>query len=233
MLKLAYASLDEVPETVRGLCTAAEGSVSLDETKIKTITDVENVLKAKKMEVEAHNATKAKLAPWEKIGKSAEEVQTILDEYPELKSNSKTNEDYLNERKAHQADLRELNSLKDKLAALETANQELTSYKLKDQKARAWKVIRDELSKKYDAAKLDMIYEDLEDSLKVDEIGEFLPHKGKPVREFFEKRAEVLGWQLTNTPGKSNPGGTDRIPRNSQPSGGSMFDAETEELLDK
>ena len=98
MLKLAYASLDEVPETVRGLCTAAEGSVSLDETKIKTIADVENVLKAKKMEVEAHNATKAKLAPWEKIGKSAEEVQTMLDEYPDLKSNSKTNEDYLNER---------------------------------------------------------------------------------------------------------------------------------------
>lgn len=226
MLKLAYASLDEVPETVRGLCSEAEGSVSLDETKIKTITDVENVLKAKKMEVEAHNATKAKLAPWEKFGKSAEEVQTILDEYPELKSHSRTNEDYLNERKAHQADLRELNSLKEKFAALETANQELTSYKLKDQKARAWKVIRDELSKKYDAAKLDMLYEDLEDSLKVDEIGEFLPHKGKPVREFFEKRAEVLGWQLTNTPGRSNPGPQSLPKSNPQPKTEGIFDEE-------
>ena len=233
MLKLAYASLDEVPETVRGLCTAAEGSVSLDETKIKTIADVENVLKAKKMEVEAHNATKAKLAPWEKFGKSAKEVQTILDEYPELKSNSKTNEDYLNERKAHQADLRELNSLKDKIAALETEKQELASYKTRVMKNDAWKVISTELGKKYDMRKLQTLFEDYSDGFEVDEIGEFKPYKGKSVKDFLIERAELWGCTLPNTPGKSNPGPQNLPKSNPQPKNEGLFDEEESSKLRK
>lgn len=236
MLKLAYASLDEVPENLRGICAVENGSVSLDETKLKTAADVENVLKAKRMEVEAHNETKTRLAAWEKLGRGVDEVQGILDEYPALKGGAKTNKEYLEERKNHQQAIRELDAAKETIATLTEKNKELLGYKVKSQKSAAWKVVRDELAKKFDGAKLDMMFEDNEDNLEVDEIGEFKPYKGKTVREFFTKRAEAFGWMLPNTSGGSNPGDS-RIPAQPkpeyQPTGGGVLEDNEKALLDQ
>lgn len=213
MLKLGCNSLDEVPENLRGLCSADGGVVSLDDTKLKTEADVQNALNARDHEKNDHKATREKLAPWMKLGKSAEEIQAILDEYPSLKEGSKSNEDYLEEKKQHAATRRELEGLKTKYADAERQVGELQSYKTSGVRTAKWKEIRERLAQKYDVDKLDMLYEDIEDNLVLDEIGELSQYKGKSVEEYFANRAERMGWTIRNTPGDSRPG-VDKIPPN-------------------
>lgn len=237
MLKLGYNSLDEVPENWRELCSVENGSVSLDDSKLKTAQDVQKALDARDHEKNDHKATREKLAPWLKLGKTPEEVQNILDEYPSLKEGSHSNEDYLNEKKAHAATTRELESLKTQLSDAQKAVGELQNYKNAAIRAAKWKEIRERLGQKYDAEKLDMLYEDIEDKLQLDEIGEFAQYKGKSVEEYFSNRAELMGWTIKNTPGRSNPG-IDKIPKNiggghEPPTGGGFLDDEEKALLDK
>lgn len=211
MIKLGCSSLDEVPEGLRGICSVENGVVSLDDSKLKTEQDVQKALDARDHEKNDHKATKEKLAVWQKLGKTPEEIQTIIDEYPTLKEGAKSNEDYLNERKAHLATQRDRDAFKSKFEDAERQVKELQSFKDAGLRAAKWKEIRTRLGEKYDADKLDMLYEDIEDKLQIDEIGEFMPYKGKSVEEYFANRAERMGWTIHNTPGKSQPG-TEKIP---------------------
>ncbi len=211
MIKLACKSLDDVPEVLRGICSVAGDVVSLDETKFKTEEDVKRALDAKEHEKSDHKATREKLAMWTALGKSVEDVQSILDEYPALKEGAKSGEDFLNERKAHRATMRELETLKAKYSDAEKQVEELKSYKTSATRSAKWRELRSKLGEKYDADKLDMLYEDIEDRLQLDEIGEFAPYKGKSVEEFFANRAERMGWTIRNTPGTSSPG-VNKIP---------------------
>lgn len=237
MLKLGYTSVAEVPESLRELCKVEDGSVLLDDSKLKTAQDVQRALDARDHEKNDHKATRDKLAPWLKLGKTPEEVQEILDEYPSLKDGGHSNEDYLKEKKAHAAATRELETLKTQLAEAQKKVGELQNYKDAALRQDKWKEIRERLGKKYDADKLDMLYEDIEDKLQLDDIGEFTKYKGKSVEEYFSNRAELMGWAIKNTPGQSKPG-IDKLPQNiaggaSAPSDGSLLDDEEKSLLDK
>ena len=82
-----------------------------------------------------------------------------------------------------------------------------------------------------------MFYEDIEDKLQLDEIGEFMPYKGKSVEEYFANRAERMGWTIRNVPGASNPG-IERMPKGvgGKPESGPIhgfLDDEEKALLDK
>ena len=231
MIKLGCSSLDEVPENLRGICSVENGVVSLDDTKLKPEQDVQKALDSKEHEKNDHKATKEKLAAWQKFGKTPEEIQAILDEYPTLKEGAKSNEDYLNERKAHLTTQRERDALKSKCEEVEKQVKELQNFKTAGLRAAKWKEIRARLGEKYDADKLDMLYEDIEDKLQIDEIGEFTPYKGKSVEEYFANRAERMGWTIRNTPGGSNPG-VPKIPANLQSSPKPQLPGSGEGFLD-
>lgn len=231
MIKLACKSLGDVPEALRGICSLDGDSVSLDEAKVRTEEDVKRALDAKEHEKSDHKATREKLAAWTALGKSVEDVQSILDEYPALKEGSKSAADYLGERKAHSATRRELEALKAKYGEAEKQVAELQAYKASAARSAKWRELRSRLAEKYDADKLDMLYEDIEDRLQVDEIGEFAPYKGKSVEEFFANRAERMGWTLRNTPGASSPG-VAKIPDSVPKSPGFSNPFQRESILD-
>lgn len=77
----AVKSLNDIPESFRHLFSLDDGgTLSLDEGKLKTQQDIDNILEAKKKEVSDHNATKAELAKYRKLAGSAEELEARLSE---------------------------------------------------------------------------------------------------------------------------------------------------------
>ncbi len=238
MIKLLAKSLSEVPEIMKPFCTESEGVVTFDESKIKTEQDVQNVKSAKDKEVADHNATKAELSKYKAIGKTPEDLQSIADEYPTLKEGSKTNDEFLTEKKGRLAAERERDDFKSKFEKSNTEAEEYKKFKTKAMKSDKWKEVRDVLEKDgKDIDKCDIFYEDIEDQLELDEIGEFKEFRGKSVLDFFKNRAEKMGWVKTNTPGASNPG-VKKIPatvKNSPsglPGSESFFDDKTAAMLD-
>lgn len=225
-------TLNDIPEGIRSLFAVVDGIVSLDETKVKTVEDVQNALNAKDHEKADHAKTKTALDVWKKLGKTPEEIQAILDEYPSLKEGGKTNEDYLNEKRGRTKAERELAELQKKYDENQATIKELTEYKTAGLKMSAWRSIRQKLSEKYDGDKLDVIYEDNAGKFLLNDIGEFEPVNGKPVAEFIEARAKMFGAELKNTPGASHPG-AGRLPDNLGTRSFTPFVLETDNFMDE
>lgn len=104
MLTLKELTLDTVPDALKSLFSVdAEKGLQLDETKVRTLTDVENLKRDKDKERDAANAYKAELAKFKEIG-TIEDIKTRL----EAKDSEK------DERLAQlQRDLRKSNSDRD------------------------------------------------------------------------------------------------------------------------
>ena len=69
MLKLKELTLDGVPASIKSLFSVdSEGNLTLDESKVRTETDVANVKRDKDKERDAANQYKAELAKYKEIG---------------------------------------------------------------------------------------------------------------------------------------------------------------------
>jgi hypothetical protein len=78
MLKLKELTLDGVPANLKALFAVDdEGNLTLDETKVRTETDVANVKRDKDKERDAANQYKAELAKYKELG-DLEEVKSRL-----------------------------------------------------------------------------------------------------------------------------------------------------------
>ena len=77
-VEIVAENLDAVPEILRPFVTEADGKFSLDETRIKTEQDVENVLEAKRKEANDRKAAEDALRPFKQLGKSPEELAELL-----------------------------------------------------------------------------------------------------------------------------------------------------------
>lgn len=83
MLKIFYESADEIPDGFSELYTETDGQWTLTGVEgLKTQKDVDNVLEAKRKEVNDHKTTKDKLKAFE--GLDPEEVRAALTRLPEL-----------------------------------------------------------------------------------------------------------------------------------------------------
>lgn len=103
-LKLTYSSRDDIPQFAldADLYTEKDGKWVLTGVEgMKTDQDVANVQEALRKEKEDHKATKEKLRPFAELGKTAEELGTMDQEFEELKikvdESHKTDEEKLNQ----------------------------------------------------------------------------------------------------------------------------------------
>ena len=73
-VEIVAENLDAVPAILRPFVTEADGKFSLDETRIKTEQDVENVLEAKRKEANDRKAAEDALRAFKQLGKSPAEL---------------------------------------------------------------------------------------------------------------------------------------------------------------
>ena len=77
-VEIVAENLESVPEVLRPFVTENGGKFSLDETRIKTEQDVENVLEAKRKEANDRKAAEDALRAFKQLGKSPEELAELL-----------------------------------------------------------------------------------------------------------------------------------------------------------
>lgn len=239
MLKLAYASLDEVPEVVRGFCSAEGDVVSLDETKIKTQADVDAVLESKRKEAADHSATKAKLALWTKLGESPDAVKAQLDD---LQSRAGSSNDQTERIAALQREKNRISGEYDKLKAdFDKIKPEYDQMQKQIYENKVFEVLENSVKKLQgvDAGRLTRaLRKDVAlGMIGLDESQEGLTVKtGEKFADYAMSVANDFNFKATNTPGHSNPG-TERIPNNIKTGtatvGGGFLDKNTEDLLNK
>ena len=211
MIKIsAVKSLDDIPENIRGLFSLEDGVLSLDESKIRTESDVSRVKEAKDKEVRDHNATKAELAKYRNIGKTPEELSDHLADL-ESRAGSKADKD---DRLVTVT--RENNQLKTELAAVkneldsikpdyETIKQDLRQRRTSDALKKFVGTLKgvdvDRLSRALD--------KDIQlGFIELDESGEglILAKGGGKLEDYAMTTARDFGFLIGNIPGGSNPG---------------------------
>lgn len=77
-VEIVAENLESVPEILRPFVTENGGKFSLDESRIKTEKDVENVLEAKRKEANDRKAAEDALRAFKQLGKSPEELAEII-----------------------------------------------------------------------------------------------------------------------------------------------------------
>jgi hypothetical protein len=236
LMKLnGYTSLDDVPEIVRGICTVGEdGVVSLDETKIKTQQDIDKVLEAKRKESADHNATKAQLALWQKLGENPDAVSVKIADLESRAGDSSGQTTRIAELLREKSKLSgEYESLK---AEHEKIKPEYEKILQKLQIAKTHELMEREVGKLQgvDAKRLlQSLKKDV--SLKmitVDESGEgLIVSTGESFAEYAKGQADIFNFKVSNTPGASNPG-SDSAGKSPSMGANSFVDDETAALLD-
>lgn len=241
MIEIAVQSLGDLPQNLAGICQEVNGKVMLDETLLKTKTDVDAVLEAKRKEVNDHNTTKAVLEKWLKLGSTPEDVSDKIADLESRSGNSselteklaalqREKRDIIRERDTYKGELDGIKPLfeQQKKAITEAKiNELIESETLKLKGVDASKLNR---SLRRDAA-LGLIF--------LDESGENLVVKtGGEFAKYALEQAQDFGFYLPNTPGDSQPG-NDKLPRSlpqnknapSLPGTISYLDDDLEELL--
>ena len=231
-----YASLDDVPEVVRGICSVGEdGVVSLDETKIKTQQDIDNVLEAKRKESADHSKTKEALAVWQKIGENPEAVLVRIAELESRAGSSTAQTDRIAEL------LREKSKLSGDYEALKAEHAKIKpEYDKILQKLQVTKTheIMEREIKKLQGVDANRLLQSLKKdvSLKmitIDESGEGLVvSTGESFAEYAKGQADIFNFKISNTPGASNPGGDISAGKSPALGGNSFVDDDTAALLD-
>jgi hypothetical protein len=201
MLEITEKSLGDLKEDVRKLFSYEDGKLMLDIDNIRTTADVQAMKDAKDREVTQHNAVKTELAAWKGLGKTAEELKTILAEYPVLKEKNVSAADFASmksdKEKAEKA-LAEMNDTRKKdLAEIE----ELKKFRISAKVHEAWKPIRKELEKTYEPEAIDILFEDNKDKFTLNEsLTEFVTIQDKSVKDFVEARLKAFNAVRKNTP---------------------------------
>ena len=77
-VEIVAKDVNSIPEILRPFVTEADGKFSLDETRIKTEKDVENVLEAKRKEANDRKVAEDALRAFKQLGKSPEELAEII-----------------------------------------------------------------------------------------------------------------------------------------------------------
>lgn len=216
MVEIAVQTLGDLPQNLAGICKEVDGKVMLDETLLKTQADVDAVLESKRKEVNDHNATKAGLEKWRKLGASPEEV---LDKISDLEGRAGNGSELSEKLAALQKEKRELIRERDGFKnELDTIKPVYEEQQKTIAEARTHALIEAETAKLkgVDTSKLNRsLKRDAALGLiSLDESGENLVVKtGGEFGKYAMEQAQDFGFLLASQSGGSNPG-PDKLPRN-------------------
>lgn len=201
-VEIVAENLEAVPEVLRPFVTENGGKFSLDETRIKTEQDVENVLEAKRKEANDRKAAEDALRPFKQLGKSPEELAELL------KSAGNGNQAGSDPTKSA-----EYLTLAKQLEELKNAYEPMKADYEREKEARAkretWDAVEkqiDQLPDKFDRDQVREWAKDARSYFKLNAISELEDIDGKKPLDFIISKADKLKLLKESTPSKFGSG---------------------------
>lgn len=201
-VEIVAENLEAVPEVLRPFVTENGGKFSLDETRIKTEQDVENVLEAKRKEANDRKAAEDALRPFKQLGKSPEELAEMLKSAGngnQAGSDPTKSAEYLTLAK-------QLEELKN---AYEPMKADYEREKAEKAKRDTWDAVEkmiDKLDDKYDRELVREWAKDSRGYFKLNAISELEDIDGKKPLDFIISKADKLKLLKESTPSKFGSG---------------------------
>lgn len=201
-VEIVAENLEAVPAILRPFVTEADGKFSLDETRIKTEQDVENVLEAKRKEANDRKAAEDALRPFKQLGKSPEELAELLRSAANgnpAGSDPTKSAEYLTLAK-------QLEELKN---AYEPMKADYEREKAEKAKRETWDAVEkmiDKLDDKYDRELVREWAKDSRGYFKLNAISELEDIDGKKPLDFIISKADKLKLLKESTPSKFGSG---------------------------
>lgn len=201
-VEIVAENLEAVPEVLRPFVTENGGKFSLDETRIKTEQDVENVLEAKRKEANDRKAAEDALRPFKQLGKSPEELAELLRSAANgnpAGSDPTKSAEYL--------------TLAKQLEELKNAYEPMKADYEREKEARAkretWDAVEkqiDQLPDKFDRDQVREWAKDARSYFKLNAISELEDIDGKKPLDFIISKADKLKLLKESTPSKFGSG---------------------------
>ena len=201
-VEIVAENLEAVPAILRPFVTESGGKFSLDETRIKTEQDVENVLEAKRKEANDRKAAEDALRPFKQLGKSPEELAELLKSAGngnQAGSDPTKSAEYLTLAK-------QLEELKN---AYEPMKADYEREKAEKAKRDTWDAVEkmiDKLDDKYDRELVREWAKDSRGYFKLNAISELEDIDGKKPLDFIISKADKLKLLKESTPSKFGSG---------------------------
>ena len=201
-VEIVAENLEAVPEVLRPFVTENGGKFSLDETRIKTERDVENVLEAKRKEANDRKAAEDALRAFKQLGKSPEELAEMLKNVGnsnQAGSDPTKSAEYLTLAK-------QLEELKN---AYEPMKADYEREKAEKAKRDTWDAVEkmiDKLDDKYDRELVREWAKDSRGYFKLNAISELEDIDGKKPLDFIISKADKLKLLKESTPSKFGSG---------------------------
>lgn len=241
MVGLTAKSLDELPESVRGICKEENGRILLDESLIRFQKDIDALTEAKRKEVNDHNQTKAAVAAWKKLGASPEEVQAMIDDLQNRSGDgSDLTEKIANLQREKRQVEQERNALKTELDGIKP-KYEAQQKQIRETKTFDVLTAAVESMKGVDKPRMirSLKREVALGLISLDESEEGLVCKtGETFDAYAKAHADDYNFWLRNVPGGSHGGANDsgsrNIPENNKDpfAGGGLLDDDVAAVLD-
>lgn len=201
-VEIVAENLEAVPAILRPFVTENGGKFSLDETRIKTEQDVENVLEAKRKEANDRKAAEDALRPFKQLGKSPEELAELL------KSAANSNPAGSDPTKSA-----EYLTLAKQLEELKNAYEPMKADYEREKEERAkretWDAVEkqiDQLPDKFDRDQVREWAKDARGYFKLNAISELEDIDGKKPLDFIISKADKLKLLKESTPSKFGSG---------------------------
>lgn len=201
-VEIVAENLDAVPAILRPFVTENGGKFSLDETRIKTEQDVENVLEAKRKEANDRKAAEDALRPFKQLGKSPEELAELL------KSAGNGNQAGSDPTKSAEY-LTLAKQLEELKSAYEPMKADYEREKEERAKRETWDAVEkqiDQLPDKFDRDQVREWAKDARSYFKLNAISELEDIDGKKPLDFIISKADKLKLLKESTPSKFGSG---------------------------
>lgn len=201
-VEIVAENLDAVPAILRPFVTEADGKFSLDETRIKTEQDVENVLEAKRKEANDRKAAEDALRPFKQLGKSPEELAELLKSAGngnQAGSDPTKSAEYLTLKK-------QFEELDGKYKPVLEAYEKEKAEKLSRDTWDAVEKLIGQLDDKYDRERVREWAKDSKSYFKLNAISELDEVDGKKPLDFIISKADKLKLLKESTPSKFGGG---------------------------
>ena len=201
-VEIVAENLDAVPAILRPFVTENGGKFSLDETRIKTEQDVENVLEAKRKEANDRKAAEDALRPFKQLGKSPEELAELLKSAGngnQAGSDPTKSAEYLTLKK-------QFEELDGKYKPVLEAYEKEKAEKLSRDTWDAVEKLIGQLDDKYDRERVREWAKDSKSYFKLNAISELDEVDGKKPLDFIISKADKLKLLKESTPSKFGSG---------------------------
>ena len=201
-VEIVAENLESVPEVLRPFVTENGGKFSLDETRIKTERDVENVLEAKRKEANDRKAAEDALRAFKQLGKSPEELAELL------KSAGNGNQEGSDPTKSAEylTLKKQFEELDGKYKPVLEAYEKEKAEKLSRDTWDAVEKLIGQLDDKYDRELVREWAKDSKSYFKLNAISELDEVDGKKPLDFIISKADKLKFLKESTPSKFGSG---------------------------